>query len=119
MTQRARITLTVLLADGALPDEAGEQVFDLVCADPGDDAPMVVEVEGFEVGGNLGGNSDDVSVIGASLIELGALKADGSWELLHNGCGGEQQWVTYQPSHHLASVAEESGVFVLARPRKP
>lgn len=49
MAERVRISLTCILAEGADVDAAGEQVFNLVASDALDLAPLVAEVEGYDI----------------------------------------------------------------------
>ncbi|HEX9991631.1 MAG TPA: hypothetical protein VGB14_01755 [Acidimicrobiales bacterium] len=57
------------------------------------------------------------------LKALDALPLDGSYEILHSGCEDQgcpahSPWVTFRPVHHLAPIAHESGVMVVARKRE-
>lgn len=45
---RATISIDVVLSDGATVKEAAEQLFNLACDDPEDDAPAIAVVEGYD-----------------------------------------------------------------------
>lgn len=72
--------------------------------DPGeeaDDGPVVITTPGD----------------GYQLVALGEIPLDGTWEILHNGCGsGPPSGVRFTYKHHLATCAVDSGALVLARP---
>lgn len=46
---------------------------------------------------------------------LQEIPLDGTWEILHKGCGDEPTWVRYTPKHHFASFAKDSPVYIVAR----
>ncbi len=51
----------------------------------------------------------------ADVMPLGQVPMDGTWEILHSGCGDGGNFVRFTPKHHLASVHSDSGALVIAR----
>lgn len=59
---------------------------------------------------------DDGHTANGRHVMLSNLENDGSWQIAHESEAGGLTWIRYTPKHHLASVANDSAVYVFARP---